>query len=483
MAMMKYGRFSPNTTDPKTGARIADPEVQGQTLPDGSRVASWPELREMYKSGKLNEDFFGKNGTKDKPTQNRYGKFPQEVKNYLEGKTDKLDDVNYEEPVIGEDYAEIGSKRKVINARLNLKVNSPKWKAAIKKGTPPGQKYTPSEEGVNQQVDIGDIGGSYGETFGASTIRERKPKIEDTTTTIPPDPTPPTPPTQEKGPSPELKPKPAKSLLVDVPAVPGAIEWKDPEPKKYKTKREIVKSREGGQDRKIRPFSNELVTKKDGGVRKMPSFLVRKKREEVSSAKGIKYRRERGASKAFYAPKDDLGFGGYYQMTDQAFDEQGNSVNIAKLVKSKRQDIRVAKQEFRQNTELKGAEKREGLKDYRTSMKKNRDATRLARQGKLVPYGDGKWREGSGSRLGYYTPDFDKTGAPGAMNNYVNSAERNIEIINKTIPAEAANIINAQASRGAKAETFYKAAEDNATNRNSTKARMAIFPGWNKFGQ
>ena len=45
MAMMKYGRFSPKTTDPKTGARIADPEVYGQTLPDNSKVSSWPEVR------------------------------------------------------------------------------------------------------------------------------------------------------------------------------------------------------------------------------------------------------------------------------------------------------------------------------------------------------------------------------------------------------------------------------------------------------
>ena len=479
MAMMKYGRFSPKTTDPITGARIADPGVQGQTLPDGSKVSSWPELRTMFQAGKLNEDFFGKGGTKEKHTEGRYDYFPKEVKNYLEGKTDKLDDINYEEPVLSQDFAEAGSNRKMTHASLNLKVNSPKWKSAIKKGTIPGQKYTPSQEGVNQQVDIGDMGGSWGETFGASTIRERKPEVENNTPT--PDPTPdPTPPTPTKGPAPELKPKPAKSLLVDVPSVPGAIEWKDPEPKKYKTKREIVKSREGGQDKKIRPFATQLVPKKDGGVRKMPAFLVSKKGEEVSSAKGIRYNREQKAAKAFYAPKDALGFGGYYDMTDEAFDEQGNSVNIAKLVKSERKDIRGAKQEFRQNTELKGAEKREGLKDYRTSMKKNRDATREARQGKLMPIGDQIWQEGSGSRLRYYTPDRDKTGAPGAMNNYVNSAERNIEIINKTIPAEAANIINAQASRGAKAETFYKAAEDNATNRNSTKARMAMFPGWNK---
>lgn len=474
MAMMRYGRFSPNTTDPKTGARIADPEVQGQILPDGSRVASWPELRNMFQAGTLNEDFFGKNGTKDKPTQNRYGKFPQEVKNYLEGKTDKLDDVNYEEPVIGEDYAEIGSKRKFINARLNLKVNSPKWKAAIKKGTPPGQKYTPSEEGVNQQVDIGDMGGSYGETYGASTIRERKPKIEYKTPT--PGPTPdPTPPTQEKGPSPELKSKPAKSLLVDVPTVPGAIEWKDPEPKKYKTTRSVVKSREGGQDQKTRIFSKKI----DGG-----SGIRRSKTVDTeAAAKGIRYNREQKAAKSFYAPKDALGFGGYYAMTDQAFDEQGNSVNVAKLVKSKRQDIRGAKQEFRQNTSLKGAEKREGLKGYRESMKTNREATREARQGKLMPIGDQKWQEGSNSRLKYYTPDIDKTGSRGAMFNYVSSAERDIDIIKKSKSAETANIINATASRGAKAEKFYKAAEDNATNRNSAQARIAKQKGWNRFVQ
>ena len=481
MAMMKYGRFSPKTTDPNTGARISDPDVYGQTIKGGGKVSSWPELRTMFQSGKLNEDFFGKGGTKAKPGKDsRYQLFPQEVKNYLEGKTDKLDDVNYEEPILTEDYAEMGSSRKRTFANLNYKVDSPKWKSAIKKATIPGEKYTPSEEGVNRQVDI-SVKEGYGETYGVSSIR----KTKETT------PTPPPPPPTKKESTPEnvettpkaveIKPNQVKDL--EVPSVPDATEWEAPKAKRYKTKREIVKSREGGQDRKIRPFKNELVPKKEGGVRKMPAFLVSKKREERQVAKGFKYEREEKAAKSFYAPKDDLGFGGYYQMTDEAFDEQGNAVNVAKLVKSKRKDIRESKQEFRQNTELKGAEKREGIKDYRLSMKTNREATREARQGKLMSWGDGKWKEGEGSRLKYFTPDYAKDSSGklyGAMNNYVGSAESKIKRANALEDAQIANTINATFSKGSKQEGYIKAANDNAANRNTIINQMAQYKGWGK---
>jgi len=465
MAMNKYGRFSPETTDPKTGARISDPDVYGQTIKGGAKVSSWPDLRTMYQSGKLNEDFFGKGGTKAKPGNNsRYQFFPQEVKNYLEGKTDKLDDVNYEEPIIDEVYAEHGSTRKRVSANLNLKVNSPKWKASIKKGTVPGDKYTPSEEGINQQVDIGEQRGSWGEGYGVSSIRKTKKT------------TPPPPPNPEKKESTlenvEIKPKKAKEIMLEVPSVPAATEWEAPKAKRYKTKREIVKSREGGQDQKVKILSKKI----DGGSGIRRSKTVNT--EDV--AKGFKYKREEKAAKSFYAPKDDLGFGGYYQMTDEAFDEQGNSVNVAKLIKSKRQDIREKKQDFRQNTELKGAEKRERIKDYRLSMKTNRESTREARQGKLIPYGDGKWKEGSNSRLEYFTPDFDKTGAQGAMNNYVGSAESKIKRANALKEAQIANTINATFSKGSKQEGYIKAANDNATNRNTIINQMAQYKGWGR---
>jgi len=470
MAMNKYGRFSPKTTDPKTGARIADPEVYGQSLPgDSGKVSSWPELRTMFQSGKLNEQFFGVGGTKQKPTGGEYSSYPSDVKRYLEGKTDILDDINYEEPIISEDYASPGSTKKITRANINYKVNSPKWKSIIKKTSIPGKKYTPSQEGVNQQVAIGSTGG-YGEFFGVSTIRERKVDPE----TIMPEPTP----TQE--PTPTLNKKKSKPLSVDVPSVDNSIQWSAPEPKGYKTKRSIIKSKEGGQDSKVKPLSMTLVPKEGGGVRRVPALLVGKEKTEQSKPKGFRYKREEKIAKSFYAPKDELGFGGYYNMTGEAFDEQGKSVDIAKLIKSKRKDIRESRKDFRQNSILQGDQKKDRINDYREAMKKNRLSTRLARRGDISAVGDGTWKEGLNSKLEYWTPDYNKEGDRGAMYNYVSSAERDISRINQLKKAEISNYINAQVARGAKKENYIKSAEDNATNRNSTQARMSQFWGWNK---
>jgi len=472
MAMNKYGRFSPDTTDPLTGARIADPEVFGNKLPGGGVVSSWPELRKAFQAGKLNEDFFGKGGTKEKPTgENRYKNFPSEVKNYLEGRTDKLDDINYDEPVMEEAFAEHGSKRKITRANLNLKPGSPKWKSSIKKGTIPGTVYTPSEEGVLQQVDIADQNGSWGEYYN---IRTKPAKKEDPVPT--PEPVIPEPVTP-------MPTKKAKDMVVlaTVPKANEPVSWEAPEPKGYKTKREVVKSREGGQGKKVSPFSTVLVPKKDGGgVRKMPAILVGKEKVETKKAKGWKYNMEERQAKAFYAPKDDLGFGGYSDMGDQAFDDQGRPVDFSKVIKSKRGDIRAAKSEFKKNTALQGSEKREAIGKYNESLRQNRRSTREVRRGDLSYMGDGMWQEGDKSKIEYFTPDREKTGDRGAMYNYKKSAQQTVDKINTLKNAESRNMLNSTLTKGLKSENFIKAAEDNATNRNSTQARMALFPGWGK---
>jgi hypothetical protein len=87
MARMKTGRMmSPKTVDPKTGARIADPEKVGQESQKGSTYSSWPEVRKQYKEGKQDELFKRKSTT-------------PEVRNYLEGKTDILSE-DYSEPIV-----------------------------------------------------------------------------------------------------------------------------------------------------------------------------------------------------------------------------------------------------------------------------------------------------------------------------------------------------------------------------------------------
>jgi len=465
MAMMKYGRFSPKTTDPNTGARISDPDVYGQTIKGGGKVSSWPDLRTMYQSGKLNEDFFGKGGTKAKPGNNsRYQFFPQEVKNYLEGKTDKLDDVNYEEPIIDEVYAEHGSTRKRVSANLNLKVNSPKWKASIKKGTVPGDKYTPSEEGINQQVDIGEQRGSWGESYGVSSIR----KTKETTPTPPPPPPPPT----KKESTPEViqpialkKPGLIKNKMKTIGDVTVLEEgsWQPPVPSRINV--EVDKSREGGAGGKW-------------GLRKKISDGELKSSFRMGVSGGRNKREERMA-KAFYSPESELGHGGYYSSMDET---EGN---ISKAIRSDIKDIRQEKRDWKKNTSLTGADKREGAKEFRKDIKTGRLSARYANRGDLHSEGTKVWAEGKKSKLKTWTADIDKKGREGAMSGYVQSAVQNLKSIASMRQAENRNTLNANISnynkRYDKQEQYIQNAEDNATNRNSTQARMNEFWGWNRF--
>lgn len=72
--------------DPKTGARVADPEFVGMKLDSGSVGSSWPEVRSQYQKGQRSAEF------------NRRG-VPPELKNYLTGKTDKLSE-DFDEPFV-----------------------------------------------------------------------------------------------------------------------------------------------------------------------------------------------------------------------------------------------------------------------------------------------------------------------------------------------------------------------------------------------
>ena len=72
--------------DPKTGARVADPEFVGQKLTSGGTGTSWPEVRSQYQKGQRSAEF------------NRKG-VPAELKSYLTGKTDKLSE-DFDEPII-----------------------------------------------------------------------------------------------------------------------------------------------------------------------------------------------------------------------------------------------------------------------------------------------------------------------------------------------------------------------------------------------
>lgn len=97
---LKFGRSTPKTTDPITGARIADPDVIGKKYSSGT-VSSWPDVRKLYKAGRLDEELKGR-------TMN-----PQ-IMEYLSGKTDKLSDVEFEEPILGFVERETGGQRRTL---------------------------------------------------------------------------------------------------------------------------------------------------------------------------------------------------------------------------------------------------------------------------------------------------------------------------------------------------------------------------------
>ena len=90
MAKMRTGRTTPLTTDPLTGARIADPTLVGKVLPNDDVVSSWPAYRTALT--KTRKEYGITGNISDDPMVNRF----------MLGKTDKLPE-HYDEPVITKD--------------------------------------------------------------------------------------------------------------------------------------------------------------------------------------------------------------------------------------------------------------------------------------------------------------------------------------------------------------------------------------------
>lgn len=92
MAKMRTGRTTPLTTDPNTGARIANPEKMGGRFSGSGfdkEVSSWPVVREAYKSGKYGARKF---------TGAEF-KYDPRIENYLKGETNFLSE-DIDEPTI-----------------------------------------------------------------------------------------------------------------------------------------------------------------------------------------------------------------------------------------------------------------------------------------------------------------------------------------------------------------------------------------------
>jgi len=240
--------------------------------------------------------------------------------------------------------------------------------------------------------------------------------------------------------------------------LPAETTWENPEAKRYKTKREIVKSREGGQDQKVKILSKKI----DGG-----SGIRRSKTVNTENvAKGLRYNREEKMAKAFYAPESVVG-GGYSSRTEDAWDDQGNPKDISKSIKS---DVKSIRQEKRDYIADKGRNPSDARGEYNKAIKTAKLASRYAKKADISVSGDDKWREGEGSKLKYFTPDYEKLSSKkvkGAMSGYSEAGKQ-----------ERSRMNQLQAEEGSKLYQYSKSAEDNAVNRNSTTARMKKFWGY-----
>ena len=147
---------------------------------------------------------------------------------------------------------------------------------------------------------------------------------------------------------------------------------------------------------------------------------------------------------------------------------------------------------------MKGAEKRAGAKEFREDIKTGRLAARYARRGDLKSLdpnpldaeSGGVWKAGKKSKLKIYTPDLTKYGDEGAMYDYVSSAEKNIEAARlyqeneRTAKSNQMRAdFNKQSWKNYGEDGYIQKAEDNATNRNTIKAQMEKYKGWNRFVQ
>jgi hypothetical protein len=268
-------------------------------------------------------------------------------------------------------------------------------------------------------------------------------------------------------------------------------DWKDPTGGKFKRKGAIEKSGKveakgpkgagGGRSASVNLsiFTKRIdtpSTKGGYGILRGPGS---------GEAKGVRAREEKMA-KSFYAPESEYGHGGYYSKME------GTEGDVSKAIRSDIKDMRSERRDWKKQTSLTGAEKRAGSREmFKEDIKTGRLSARYAKRGDLKSLdtnpldaeSGGVWKAGQKSKLKIYTPDLTKSGEKGAMDNYVASAEKNIEAAKlyqqneRTANNNAFYAQNINKQPG-KVEGFVKSATDNAANRNTLIAQMETYKGW-----
>lgn len=313
MAMMKYGRTmsSPKTTDPKTGARIADPAVSGKKIKLDSfgaeaEYTSWPEFREMIKAGRF------KDMDEDLKRRGVKNYMPQQVKDYLSGITDQLSE-EFDEPLIrklhttggplvdaydlnykpgSKTYNSLLSKSKSEEAKLKSVMSKKDWDIMTK------QTKDLSPEGGIPVFGVGEVLRHGGNAFA---IRQQHPSRMTNTESYQ---TEPPSATQAAVTTPTEPPKP-KKIKVTEKVVEKVDKWRHTEPKtEKKTVKRIdisLTPKDGGAKKGLRrKITNDGDTRP--GIRMVEKVIDKKpgrspKREqrlwetyEVGSYKGQNFR-------------------------------------------------------------------------------------------------------------------------------------------------------------------------------------------------
>ena len=358
---LKFGRSTPKTTDPQ-GNRIADPEVYGKRIIDNSAtVSSWPEVRKIYQRKGLND-------------QEMMIYNPQ-VKAYLEGKTDKLSDIEFEEPIL-HDRALTNKK----SLESNYKPGSKSYKAMMAKDPKLNAqlaKESAAYGGIPQFSSENSLAGwtAYGGGTTEDLNKYRTKAIKSTSAvTNNPNPVVREPePTAESMDMSKLSLKPLKAgklpmkggKLKGGPAAPD--EWSAP------VLRERSKTK-----------GTRLYQEKDG----LRAGITNAATVGKSKPNKLQYNREAKTSAAYFG--------------DNVLEGSVTGKNAAEL-----KDMKKATKQTR-NESLAGGSIKSAVA-LQKEVKQLRQAGEYAKKGGIAKqYGTGKIIEGQDSKLKYFTPELTK---------------------------------------------------------------------------
>jgi hypothetical protein len=294
---------APKDVDPKTGARIASKSLYGKKAGDET-ISSWPDVRNMYKSGKLKIENL-KNY--DKP-----------VVDYITGKTNKISDVEYDEPRLSISKTALGGSK--TDVRFDYKPGGSMYKKAY---AAEGKNRPKESEGMERQYYAGMASGKMG-SFGSGGSRYKNPIDVPVVKNKEP--------REDIGRMPTLK---ADKIITSRP-IPRKIE-------------------------EVEPWSSPTRTK--GGGSKLMTEKIPVKNTSVKGQKGYTYGKERKMAAAYYgAVGDVLGDEGRYATSGALGDFQ----------KTRKEDIKGLKQQKRVSSNT--SEKRSIKQDIKSNRKDIREA-------------------------------------------------------------------------------------------------------------